>query len=30
MVDNNIEDFEDVSKIIRVFYSNPEDVLNSI
>jgi flagellar protein FlaI len=30
MYDNNIEDFEDVSKVIRVFYSNPEDILNSV
>lgn len=30
MADNGIEDYLDVSKIIKVYYSNPEDVLNSI
>lgn len=30
MVDNGIEDYLDVSKVIKVYYSNPEDVLNSI
>ena len=28
--DNNINDYLDVSKVIRLYYSNPEDVLNSI
>jgi flagellar protein FlaI len=30
MLDNNIEDYMDVSKIIKIYYSNPEDVLNTI
>jgi flagellar protein FlaI len=30
MADNNIDDYLDVSKIIKVYYSNPEDVMNSL
>jgi len=30
MADNGIEDYLDVSKVIKVYYANPEDVLNSI
>jgi len=30
MCDNSIEDYLDVSKVIKLFYSNPEDVLNVI
>lgn len=30
MSDNGIEDYLDVSKVIKVYYSNPEDVLNSM
>ena len=28
--DNNIDDYLDVSKVIKIYYSNPEDVLNTI
>jgi flagellar protein FlaI len=30
MCDNGIEDYLDVSKVVKVYYSNPEDVLNNV
>jgi flagellar protein FlaI len=30
LTDNNVDDYMDVSKVIRLYYSNPEDVMSAI